>query len=116
PEALALRLAEALLKIRHDARERHRPRLAHAAQLEREEPFAGAVEERLARLFGQVPPWLLGVEGELLRELLEYRVVLDYQVLAADPPGLDRAPADGLLRVRDDEFRDRAQPAPEAAA
>src|SRR5208282_1924747 len=67
-------------------------------------------------LLGKVLPGRLRIKRELLRELPKDRIVLDDQVLAPNPPRLDRPCADRLLGIRDYELGNRARPASEPAA
>jgi len=115
-ETVALGVAVALQQVGDDAGKRRRPRRAHAPELELELALAGAVQDRRARRRRQLLPRPVRVERPLLGQLLQQGVVLDDEIFSADPPGLERAGADALGRVGDEEFVAEGELAPEPAA
>jgi len=116
PESIAVGVAEAFLEVGDDAREGHRLGLTHAPQLERKLAIAGTVQQHAPRFLRQLAPGFLRIKWQLLGQLLQDRVVADDEVLAPDAPRLERAFPDRLVRVGDDQLRDKTQFAAEAVA
>ena len=99
-------MAETLVEVRNHPRKGRGLGFAHAAQLERELALPRPVEDGVAGGVGEVLPGGVRVEGQLLGQLLEERVVLDDEILPADAPRLERAAAHAFCRIGHDQLRD----------
>jgi hypothetical protein len=114
--AIAAGLPPTGLKQGNHPRKRLRLGLLGLARPETKKPFPSAVQERVARFDRQILPGCLGVEWQLLGELLEDGAVPDDEVPSADAPGLDGTFAHGLLGLGHDQvLAERHLPAEPAA-
>src|SRR5205814_441543 len=95
-ESLAVGVAKTLLEICDYPSKRHCLCLAHPAELEGELPLPRPEQDRAPGFLRQVFPRHIRIERQLLRELLEQRVVFDDEIFSANAPRLQRAFADRL--------------------